>query len=806
MSARIQQIYIAMFGRPADPLGLQSWNTTTNNGANLAPMINALAGTAEYQARYTGLTNVQAVNAIYQSLFGRDADVAGLTFFVNELASGRQTVATIAVNILDGAQGTDKARIDNKVVAATNFTTAVNTTPEILAYNASAIPAAQAFLTPITDVATTIPTAAATDAAIAAIVSGSSGGTTGQTFTLTTSVDNLVGTSGNDSFVADNSGATATLSAADSVNGGNGVDTVRIFQAAATNVANTIFGTLTSVENAQINGGTLTNTGNLNVSTLTGLTGVSIVNPFAVLADADAFTVTTAANTSVGLTGVRGTALGVTSTVTINNGATATSSALTLNGVSTDVTLDLASALVATANVTNTGAASTVALTNTGTALRTINISADAAFTGTLNAAMSGAVTTVNAAASTAAVSINTSAAINGPTFAFTGGAGNDTLTLADNALGTIAAGTALNGGEGARDKLGLFDIALSAGETTKLNAATGFEVLGLNANITVDTSTVTSFKTYSLDTAGLTVVLNNVGVGTTLENGAVTTAAATIAPALGVSSSAVVLNGSTTAASVITSLTATGVTALSIASNGTAGVATNAITNIVNSDNSTITITGSRDLSFSLAVGTAVGSVIDATAATGVINAAGSDFGDIIRGGTGNDFLNGNGGADKLTGGAGNDIIRVDSRAETQGAAFVVGNTSFTNIDHITDFAGNGAAAGDSFQLSGVANVFGAVLDFDVTTTATVTAVTVATAADFTTLAAAIQAASAGVASVTGIGGNARIYDVTVSAGNLAGRVLVLNDETALIAATDTFINITGVVGALNAQDFTFV
>ena len=51
--ATIQGVYLALFGRPADPLGLAFFNTATNNGANLAG-IGPLQSSAEYQARFTG--------------------------------------------------------------------------------------------------------------------------------------------------------------------------------------------------------------------------------------------------------------------------------------------------------------------------------------------------------------------------------------------------------------------------------------------------------------------------------------------------------------------------------------------------------------------------------------------------------------------------------------------------------------------------------------------------------------------------------------------------------------------------------
>jgi hypothetical protein len=57
--ASIQGIYVALFGRPADPTGLDHWNEVTNGGADLAN-IGDLTGTAEYQDRFTGLTDTRS--------------------------------------------------------------------------------------------------------------------------------------------------------------------------------------------------------------------------------------------------------------------------------------------------------------------------------------------------------------------------------------------------------------------------------------------------------------------------------------------------------------------------------------------------------------------------------------------------------------------------------------------------------------------------------------------------------------------------------------------------------------------------
>ena len=140
------------------------------------------------------MSNAQAVNNIYQHLFNRDADVGGLTYYVDGLLKGNFTLASIMLNVLNGAQGGDVTIINNKLTAAQAFTDTIDTTPEILSYAGNG--AAQGARTWL---ATVDGTAASVTAATAAIDSTLGGftGAEGQTFTLTTGVDTLTGTAGN---------------------------------------------------------------------------------------------------------------------------------------------------------------------------------------------------------------------------------------------------------------------------------------------------------------------------------------------------------------------------------------------------------------------------------------------------------------------------------------------------------------------------------------------------------------------------------------------------------------------------------
>ncbi|MEO3388985.1 cadherin repeat domain-containing protein [Mesorhizobium sp. CAU 1741] len=132
--ATIQGIYIALFGRPADPAGLEFFNDATNEGADLTA-IGDLASTAEYQDRFTGMSDEEIVQSIYLSLFEREGEDEGVQFFVDGLADGTYTINDIAIAILDGAQGTDLDTVNAKIAAADLFLERLDQDEEVEAYD-----------------------------------------------------------------------------------------------------------------------------------------------------------------------------------------------------------------------------------------------------------------------------------------------------------------------------------------------------------------------------------------------------------------------------------------------------------------------------------------------------------------------------------------------------------------------------------------------------------------------------------------------------------------------------------------------
>lgn len=230
--ATIQGVYVALFGRPADPTGLNFFNGATGNGADLTA-IGDLTSTAEYKARFEGQSNTQIITAIYKSLFGRNPEQEGLDFFTAELAAGRLTPQNIAIAVLDGAQGDDKTLADKKIAAADLFTAAIDTPDEIAAYQGTAAAGnGIAFLTAVTAVSPAVDAAAA-DTAVAALPAAVTG-TPGATLTLTAGGD-IVNTTQTDASLKSTAGdddiraiLALSLDTADVIDGGAGNDTLNI--------------------------------------------------------------------------------------------------------------------------------------------------------------------------------------------------------------------------------------------------------------------------------------------------------------------------------------------------------------------------------------------------------------------------------------------------------------------------------------------------------------------------------------------------------------------------------------------------
>jgi hypothetical protein len=273
----LQTLYVAYFNRPADPLGLQAW---LNTGASIATVAAGFSGSDEYKATYAGKSPLDLVNSIYNNLFGRDAEAAGLTYWAGKLIAGTESFASIVLTIANSAQNDDLVAINNKVAAATAFTTSLDTAADIRGYDGAVANAVvKTWLATITtDASFTAGTTAAALQTVADSAAQAHEGTlnTPQTFTLTASVDAgtaFTGGKGNDTF----NGNVTTLSALDQLDGGAGNDTLNLFSVdkdgAAGSLNLALPTSVKNIENLLVTSTTSALAGNAaNVKGWTGLT------------------------------------------------------------------------------------------------------------------------------------------------------------------------------------------------------------------------------------------------------------------------------------------------------------------------------------------------------------------------------------------------------------------------------------------------------------------------------------------------------------------------------------------------------
>ncbi|PXX78008.1 DUF4214 domain-containing protein [Rivihabitans pingtungensis] len=655
-TAQIQNAYVAFFNRPADVAGLTYWSSYAGSTADL---LNTFAQSTEYKGLYSGMNNTQLVNAVYQNLFGHTPDVAGLTYWVTQLDQGKLSIGNIADAINKGAQSTDASIIANKVAAATAFTAALDTTAEVVAYagvNSTGLTAVKAWLAAVTSDASTVPNTDSVNKITATVVSNGAAITT---TALTTSMDNLTGSNGNDVFVADNTAAGKQLSVVDVVNGGLGNDTLKVYL--ATTDTAVPMATLTSVENLYINGGG---------AVTADLSGYADVTAVTIDQQGGAGTYTLAGTQAVTVSNDNGTTV---QNNTFKYGASVASATVNLNGMGkagAAGTLDVQGASLATLNIASASAINNISLTASAAPLATLNLSGDKDITIVESITT---LKTINAASATGKVSIDASGLGADNNLTFTGGSGNDKLVFK---AGYLTAADKLDGGAGT-DTLVLQETSsLTSDNYAAINAAKNFEVLGIGAStMAVDLSKVTN-GINAIAVAGSSVsgtVTNSLSTTKYSLDSSTNLGTVTVTNKAGETSTSVALDNQDVSTHTVSKLVLNGANTVALSSTGKVSGSTNTITELVTADNSVVTLTGSSDLTLSLKLAATgnvtTGSKIDGSAFTGTLSltgnttAAGSTaatIGDILIGGSGNDTLKAaiNGGT--LTGGAGVDTFDV--------------------------------------------------------------------------------------------------------------------------------------------------
>lgn len=519
----IQKAYVAFFNRPADVGGLSYWNDQATKAGGIAPVLAAFGASDEYKALYAGKTNYQIVETVFQNLFNRAAEPAALSYWGDRLSNGTFNLGNFAYSIFVGAQNADKTSVENKVTAASAFTTDLNTNAKILAYEtitSTGSDAVKAWLKAVTSDTATIPNAASVTAIQTTVSSNSTGSATvGKTFTLTKGADAFTGTANNDTFTAADTaegGAVGTTwSVGDALDGGAGNDTFNLLTTAA--IAKP---TATSVANIETfnatSGGTVT------LDTSTGYSGLTALNTTGV----GGATVTAAATTDVSVTD-SAVVVQTDAGIAINGGKN-----VTANLTAADATSDNAGTEIVVGNVA--AAAGTVAVTLTGkyvdnadNTMSTIGVTGGTAVTVTTKSGLTAAqivaeqndgsnntitqsAITVTGNAATTAVTVTQEAAVVEVDTAGIGRVGikNGAVTINDKnaasatVAGTIATATLNNYGNSTIDSNALTTVNLSGtggtlgittnSLTTPVNTALALNLNGLSYKNAGTTNAIT--------------------------------------------------------------------------------------------------------------------------------------------------------------------------------------------------------------------------------------------------------------------------------------------------------------------------
>jgi len=680
--------------------GADSFNAaqTTGNTFTVGDTIDGGAGTDTLNVTQTAaisaptgavIRNVEIANLLSGSA-GNSIDTTGWTGLtnVNMTGQGSQTVTAAAT--------TDVAVTGSAASGATSVTGGKNVVVTETGANGGTVNVSGA-------------------AGTVAVNSTVSGAVTGNAITVNG------GTAVTVTQVAANAVNTTSTAGAVVVNGSAVTKSVTVVDSArATADASTAGHVLNTVSVTDVNAASTTAAGVIDTVSVTNATAV---------------TINSGALKTVNLAG-RSTTVGIT-TGSLSTAAV-TELALNLSRAtnSTSVTVDTD---ITKLNITGSTGSSTVASLVAG-GVETLNIAGDTAVT--LTATTLGALEEV-VVTNTAGASIGTAL---GADVKFTGGAGNDSITLTGGYTTAVvmgagndtvtyggAAGTggSINGGDGIDTIVLTGAQALAVSGSSDFNAEiTGFEQLGISTGATQTINMIGLANLSSLRTVGA----NGLTVNNFATNGTVTLTGDSTALTVSIRdagfNAADVLNlrlsNATADADAFGTVTAAGVETINIATvdagTGDNVAATVDTLTLVAADATKIVVTGNNGLNLTGSTAAKVTSFdasgvvgttsADTAANLGVTFVSGNNTASAtvaITGGAGNDTLTGGAakdtivggaGADRITGGTGVDTLTGGAGADT--FVFAAGDAGITGAEKITDFS---MTQGDVFLFTG-ANV----------------------------------------------------------------------------------------------------
>ncbi len=127
-TTQLQEIYLAYFGRPGDPIGLDYWLAS---GITQRDFACSIYEQYEYQYIFENKSIAEQVNNLYKNLFCRDADIQGLLYWTNKVYLGEFLLCNIAIDLIWAARNNhgsenDKKNLQERIDWCIEYTNTVN--------------------------------------------------------------------------------------------------------------------------------------------------------------------------------------------------------------------------------------------------------------------------------------------------------------------------------------------------------------------------------------------------------------------------------------------------------------------------------------------------------------------------------------------------------------------------------------------------------------------------------------------------------------------------------------------------------
>ncbi len=136
-STDLQKLYLAYFGRPADPSGKNYWLSQLKNLLTLKDISNEFSRQEEYIKSIPSDKSIEfKINKVYLNLFNRKADFDSLNYWLKMVENPEYNISDFVYNLLFSAdkylsiqleqEAKDKEILENKLSAAEIFTNQIS--------------------------------------------------------------------------------------------------------------------------------------------------------------------------------------------------------------------------------------------------------------------------------------------------------------------------------------------------------------------------------------------------------------------------------------------------------------------------------------------------------------------------------------------------------------------------------------------------------------------------------------------------------------------------------------------------------